>query len=91
MALKVSVKHKKLDILQQDRNTFLRSFKLDIFLFFKSTKPTTQMPKFQTQAKLSSFSHSKLNPITIATQIQPKTKEAKVEPKAERERGERQL
>ena len=44
------------------------------------------MPKFQTQAKLSSFSRSKLNPITVATQIQPKTREEKVEPKAERER-----
>ena len=49
------------------------------------------MPKFQTQAKLSSFSRSKLNPFTIATQIQPKIKEGKVEPKAERERGGRRL
>ena len=49
------------------------------------------MPKFQTQAKLSSFSRSKLNPITKATQIQPKTKKGKVESKVERERGERWL
>ena len=45
------------------------------------------MPKFQTRTKLSSFSCSKLNPVTKATQIQPETKEGKVEPKVERERG----
>ncbi|KAF3945935.1 hypothetical protein CMV_027741 [Castanea mollissima] len=56
-----------------------------------STKTTIQVAKFQTQAKLSSFSHSKFNPFTKATQIQPKTKEGKVEPKAEREKGERRL
>ena len=33
------------------------------------------MPKFQTQAKLLSFSRSKLIPVTKATEIQPKTKE----------------
>ena len=59
--------------------------------FPRSTKRPLKCPKFQTQAKLSSFSRSKLNPFTKATQIQPKTKEGKVEPKAEREKGERQL